>query len=183
MTAPPAAPTGSTATPILSKGNMAARRTREKSGIGLNLEWAWCWPVNRQNYLQPGIRGHVRQTLGFGSIRSSWERLVKTVERVMVGGCARRRVAPDVEFGRYAQSQIQIPLYHEARRPRHGSSDPGRADGPFPEHYEPIECPVGKNPFSSSIDQPTAVTYRHPHGYLQDLRPQVSHCGHHLPGL
>jgi formate dehydrogenase major subunit len=30
------------------KGNMAARRTREKSGIGLNLEWAWCWPVNRR---------------------------------------------------------------------------------------------------------------------------------------
>jgi formate dehydrogenase major subunit len=31
-----------------NKGNMAARRTREKSGIGLNLEWSWCWPVNRR---------------------------------------------------------------------------------------------------------------------------------------
>ena len=30
------------------KGNMAARRTKEKSGIGLNPQWAWCWPVNRR---------------------------------------------------------------------------------------------------------------------------------------
>jgi formate dehydrogenase major subunit len=25
---------------------------------------------------------------------------------------------------------------------------PGLADGPFPEHYEPLECPVQENPFS-----------------------------------
>ena len=30
------------------KGNMAARRIREKGGIGLNPNWAWCWPVNRR---------------------------------------------------------------------------------------------------------------------------------------
>lgn len=36
---------------------------------------------------------------------------------------------------------------------------PGRADGPFPEHYEPIECPVEKNLFSSQLVNPTAATY------------------------
>ena len=25
---------------------------------------------------------------------------------------------------------------------------PGRADGPFPEHYEPLECPIQENPFN-----------------------------------
>ena len=28
---------------------------------------------------------------------------------------------------------------------------PGRADGPFPEHYEPLECPIEKN-LIDSID-------------------------------
>ena len=36
---------------------------------------------------------------------------------------------------------------------------PGRADGPFPEHYEPIECPVEKNPLSAQLTNPVAVTY------------------------
>jgi formate dehydrogenase major subunit len=36
---------------------------------------------------------------------------------------------------------------------------PGRADGPFPEHYEPMECPVEKNLFSSQLVNPTAPTY------------------------
>src|SRR6056297_2098660 len=31
-----------------SEGNMAARRKRESSGIGLHPEWSWCWPVNRR---------------------------------------------------------------------------------------------------------------------------------------
>jgi len=36
---------------------------------------------------------------------------------------------------------------------------PGLADGPFPEHYEPLECPVEKNPFSSQLINPTTPTY------------------------
>jgi formate dehydrogenase major subunit len=32
---------------------------------------------------------------------------------------------------------------------------PGRADGPFPEHYEPLECPIEKNPMSSQRINPT----------------------------
>jgi len=32
-------------------------------------------------------------------------------------------------------------------------------DGPFPEHYEPIECPVDKNLLSGQLINPMAVTY------------------------
>jgi formate dehydrogenase major subunit len=32
---------------------------------------------------------------------------------------------------------------------------PGRADGPFPEHYEPLECPVPKNAMSDQFINPT----------------------------
>lgn len=31
---------------------------------------------------------------------------------------------------------------------------PGRVDGPFPEHYEPAETPVARNPFSSQMNNP-----------------------------
>jgi formate dehydrogenase major subunit len=31
---------------------------------------------------------------------------------------------------------------------------PGRVDGPFPEHYEPAETPVTKNPFSGQMNNP-----------------------------
>jgi formate dehydrogenase major subunit len=32
---------------------------------------------------------------------------------------------------------------------------PGRPDGPFPEHYEPLECPTPKNLMSSQFINPT----------------------------
>ena len=31
---------------------------------------------------------------------------------------------------------------------------PGRADGPFPEHYEPVETPLTKHPFSNQLSSP-----------------------------
>ena len=36
---------------------------------------------------------------------------------------------------------------------------PGRADGPLPEHYEPMECPVEKNLMSGTYTNPTAPVY------------------------
>ena len=36
---------------------------------------------------------------------------------------------------------------------------PGRAEGPFPEHYEPLECPVEENLFSSQRINPVAQMY------------------------
>jgi formate dehydrogenase major subunit len=36
---------------------------------------------------------------------------------------------------------------------------PGLADGPFPEHYEPLECPIEKNPLSSQRINPTTALF------------------------
>jgi formate dehydrogenase major subunit len=36
---------------------------------------------------------------------------------------------------------------------------PGLADGPFPEHYEPLECPVDRNLMSSQFINPTVKVY------------------------
>ena len=36
---------------------------------------------------------------------------------------------------------------------------PGRADGPFPEHYEPLESPLGKNLMNKQRMNPAAPVY------------------------
>ena len=36
---------------------------------------------------------------------------------------------------------------------------PGRADGPFPEHYEPLECPIPKNIMNPQRVNPVAAIY------------------------
>jgi formate dehydrogenase major subunit len=45
---------------------------------------------------------------------------------------------------------------------KHGHAQifgPGLADGPFPEHYEPLECPIDKNLMSKQLMNPTAPVY------------------------
>jgi formate dehydrogenase major subunit len=45
---------------------------------------------------------------------------------------------------------------------KHGHAQifgPGLADGPFPEHYEPLECPVEKNYLNAQMVSPTAAVY------------------------
>jgi formate dehydrogenase major subunit len=36
---------------------------------------------------------------------------------------------------------------------------PGLADGPFPEHYEPLECPVTEHTFSKQLHNPVALQF------------------------
>ena len=37
---------------------------------------------------------------------------------------------------------------------------PGRVEGPFPEHYEPMESPLAKHPFSSVRSNPMALQFK-----------------------
>ncbi len=62
------------------------------------------------------------------------------------------------ESGRHPADGYQTSVI--MRKHGHGQIfGPGRADGPFPEHYEPLECPVEKNYLSSVMVNPTAVVY------------------------
>jgi len=135
-----------------SKGNMAARRMREKAGIGLNLEWGWCWPVNRRiiynrasvdRYGNPWDREHP-------VIRWDGSRWVGDVPD---GGWP-PMLRPDGTPNPKAKYPFIMKPEGHAR-----IFGPGRADGPFPEHYEPLECPVEKNLLSSQLINPTAQIY------------------------
>jgi len=140
------------------KGNMSARRKREKSGIGLNLEWAWCWPVNRRiiynrasvdKYGKPWDKEHPV---------IAWDPNAKGGKGGWAGDVPDGGWPPMLKADGTPNPKTKYPFIMKPEGHAHVFG-PGRADGPFSEHYEPIECPVEKNPFSSQLVNPVAATY------------------------
>ncbi|KAF1075350.1 Formate dehydrogenase subunit alpha [Halodesulfovibrio sp. MK-HDV] len=127
------------------KGNMAARRDKTQNGaqanIGLYPNWAWCWPVNRRilyNRASVDLNGKPyapkKAVIEWTGDKTKWQ--------------------GDIPDGGWKPG-----TKHAFIMRKHGFGQiygPGRADGPFPEHYEPLECPIAKNPFSSQLHNPTA---------------------------
>ena len=121
------------------KGNMAARRgTKDASGIGLYSEWAWSWPVNRRiiyNGASVDLNG------------KPWD-----PKRPVIAWNGEKWVG-DVPDGVGDPGSGRPPFI---MKPDGVASlfGPGLVDGPFPEHYEPLECPVEKNILSPQKHNP-----------------------------
>jgi len=122
------------------KGNMAARRSKaDPTGIGLYPAWAWCWPVNRRIIYN---RASVNKE------GKPWD-----AKRAVIwwDGSKWQGDVPDgAQPPGDVHPFIMVPEGH-AR-----IFGPGMAEGPFPEHYEPLECPIEKNLLSSQRFNPTA---------------------------
>jgi formate dehydrogenase major subunit len=59
---------------------------------------------------------------------------------------------------------------------------PGMADGPFPEHYEPLECPVEKNFMSPQKNNPAIMRFDKPGvGSDMDVYSGVASCDPRFP--
>lgn len=131
------------------KGNMAARRgKKDPTGMGLYPEWSWCWPVNRRIIYN---RASVDRN---GKPWSPNKNILEYKNGKWVG---------DVPDGGWPPMLVNKA---KTKRPFIMKPDgvasvfgPGRADGPFPEHYEPLECPVEKNLLSGQRMNPTAPVY------------------------
>ena len=122
------------------KGNMAARRgKKDSSGIGLYSDWAWCWPVNRRIIYNGASVDPI-----YGK---PWD---KEHPVIMWNGS---KWVGDVPDGVAAPGSGRPPFI---MKPNGVGAifGPGRADGPFPEHYEPLECPVEKNLMSPQYINP-----------------------------
>jgi formate dehydrogenase major subunit len=124
-------------------GNMAARRKKtDPTGLGLYPEWSWCWPLNRRiiyNRASVDLEGNPRDAqrplLRWDAAGKKW-----------VGDVPDNAVPPMGTTGAY-------PFIMKVD----GVSSlfgPGLKDGPFPEHYEPLECPLEKNLMSSQMINP-----------------------------
>ncbi|HOX28119.1 MAG TPA: formate dehydrogenase-N subunit alpha, partial [bacterium] len=127
-------------------GNMTTRRNNEdKSGIGLYSEWSWSWPLNRRiiyNRASVDKNGEPRDkehpVIKWDAASSKW-----------IGDIADNAAPP------LSDPKGKLPFIMQAEG--YGRLFGGFTlnDGPFPEHYEPLECPVDMNPFSSQLNTPT----------------------------
>jgi formate dehydrogenase major subunit len=125
------------------KGNMAARRGKaDPTGIGLYPGWAWCWPVNRRiiyNRASVNLQG------------KPWD-----PKRAVIGWDGSKWQG-DIPDGAQPPGEVYpFIMIPEGYARIFG---PGLAEGPFPEHYEPLECPIEKNLMSSQKFNPTAKLF------------------------
>jgi formate dehydrogenase major subunit len=127
--------------------NMMARRGKEDpSGLGLYPNWAFAWPLNRKIiYNRASVDAN-------GNPWDPKRAVIKwnpTKENPATG-------KPGVWEGDIPDGPAP-PLSDEkgGKLPYIMKPDgiasifgPGLTDGPFPEHYEPLECPIQENPMS-----------------------------------
>ena len=149
------------------KGNMAARRgTKDASGIGLYSEWAWSWPVNRRiiyNGASVDLNG------------KPWD-----PKRPVITWNGEKWVG-DVPDGVGDPGSGRPPFI---MKPDGVASlfGPGLVDGPFPEHYEPLECPVEKNLMSPQKHNPAIRRFDKPGvGSELDVYSGVTGCDPRFP--
>ncbi len=127
------------------EGNKTKRRdpkqTPMQEKIGLFPNWAWCWPVNRRIIYN---RASVDPT---GKPWNPDKALIAWENGKWVGD------VPDGPWPPMADEKGKYPFIMQT----HGFGalfGPGRVDGPFPEHYEPVETPVTSHPFSAQLSSP-----------------------------
>ena len=129
------------------QGNRAARRgVKDPSGIGLYSEWAWSWPVNRRiiyNGASVDLKG------------VPWDK-----KRPVITWDGTKWIG-DVPDGVGNPGSGRPPFI---MKPDGVASifGPGLSDGPFPEHYEPLESPLAKNLLSLQMNNPVIKRWDRP---------------------
>ena len=134
-------------------GNLTARRDNsDPSGLGVYANWGFAWPANRRilyNRASADAAGKPwdpsRKYLAWSG--SSW-----------AGGAdvpdMRPDAAPEQGVGAFIMNPEGVARLYAV----------GLAEGPFPEHYEPFETPVGVNLMCPSnpkaVSNPAARVYK-----------------------
>jgi len=121
---------------------MARRKKDDPTGLGLYPQWSWAWPVNRRI-----IYNRASVDLN-GQPYNPKRPLVAWVDGKWVG---------DVPDGPWPpMADTKNGKYPFIMKPDGVSSlfGPGLGDGPFPEHYEPLEGPLPRNLMSPQLNSP-----------------------------
>jgi formate dehydrogenase major subunit len=124
--------------------NMMERRGKEDpTGIGLFSDWTWAWPVNRRiiyNRASVDLQGN------------PWD----PGKAVITWNADTKKWTGDVPDGG-APPMGQSGKLPFIMKPDGVASvfGPGLAEGPFPEHYEALECPLEENSMSKQRINPT----------------------------
>ncbi len=119
------------------------------AGIGLYSKWSWCWPVNRRiiyNRASVDLDGKPWDpddfVIRWTGPETKWE--------------------GDVPDGGWAPMSMEGTRYPFIMKPEGFAHifGPGRAEGPFPEHYEPMESPLDPHPLSGTQNNPAITIWR-----------------------
>jgi formate dehydrogenase-N alpha subunit len=130
-------------------GNLSARRDLSDPGdLGNNLSWGFAWPANRRvlyNRAGADVAGKPWDSKR-GGIRWDGTRWSGIDVPDMAPG-----LAPETGAGPFIMTaEGRARLFA-----------PAMAEGPFPEHYEPFETPIGTNPLHAKvISSPAARVFK-----------------------
>jgi len=122
------------------KGPKAANKDTQDApnNIGLYPGFGWCWPVNRRiiyNRASVDLKGQPWD-------KEHW--VIKWTGSKWIGDVPDGGWPPLQNADGTPNPKSKYPFI--MRKHGHGQIfGPGLNDGPFPEHYEPLECPVEKN--------------------------------------
>ncbi|HDE1439551.1 TPA: formate dehydrogenase-N subunit alpha [Klebsiella pneumoniae] len=121
------------------QGNqMANRDNADPSGLGNTLGWAWAWPLNRRvlyNRASADING------------KPWD-----AKRMLIQWNGSKWVGNDIpDFNTAPPGSNTGPFIMQQEGLGRLFALDKLAEGPFPEHYEPIETPLGTNPLHPKV--------------------------------
>ncbi|MBJ8887925.1 formate dehydrogenase-N subunit alpha [Citrobacter sp. FDAARGOS_156] len=130
------------------QGNqMANRDNSDPYGLGCTPGWAWSWPANRRilyNRASADPSG------------KPWD-----PKRALLHWDGKKWAGMDVaDYGQAAPGSNVGPFIMNPEGVARLFSIDKMNDGPFPEHYEPIESPIGTNPLHPDVvSSPVARIY------------------------
>ena len=131
--------------------NMARRDNSDPWGNGQTLNWAWAWPVNRRilyNRASADVNGKPfnpkkKQIWWNGSVWTGSDVPDFKADSNPADGMGPFIMNPEGIARFFAREMM--------------------AEGPFPEHYEPFETPIGTNPMNTNpkaISNPAARVFK-----------------------
>ena len=121
-------------------GNQMARRdTTDPTGLGIAPNWAWAWPLNRRI---------LYNRASCDPAGKPWDENRKLIE--WDGSKWSGLDVPDFKADAAPESGIMPFIMTNEGVARLFALDK-MAEGPFPEHYEPFETPLGTNPLHPQV--------------------------------
>lgn len=126
-------------------GNQMARRDNTDTGCGNTPGWAWAWPANRR------ILYNRASCDPAGKPWDPNRKLISWNGEKWVGADV-----PDFKIDAAPDSGMNPFIMNNEGVGRLFCTDK-LVDGPFPEHYEPMESPIGTNPLHPKVISSPAV--------------------------
>jgi formate dehydrogenase major subunit len=137
--------------------NMMARRgKKDPTGLGMYPEWSWAWPVNRRIIYNRASVDPSGKPWDSKRAAVKWDAVKEDPASKKPGTWVGD--VPDGPAPPMATEKGKLPFIMMATGVG-GLFGPGMAEGPFPEHYEALECPLEANIMSKQRINPTVKIF------------------------